>query len=104
MGVPKRYVLIPILLLLSGVAFAWGATLIINLNNSATVIIPNKNYAVEILPAGSTCQVYGSPVYNHSTNSTIAVNWGNINEPGNTSLLFCLENVGTASSSTFTQG
>lgn len=81
-----------------------AASLILNINNSATVTIATKNFALEILPNGSTCPAYGAPAYNLSSNSTISLNWGTITEPGSANFLFCLENVGTATSSTFTQG
>jgi len=102
MQIPKKYNLVIALLLISGVILAWGA-LSLNVNNSATVVIQQKNFAAEIIPVGSVCAAYGSPVYNVS-NSTIALTWPQIIEPGSVSLLFCLENVGSATSATFTQG
>ncbi len=104
MRIPRRYYPIPVVLLISGVVFAWGAaTLIININNTATVIIQPKNLALDILATGSTCPAYGSSAYSQS-NSTISLTWPSILEPGSSSFLFCLENVGTATSATFTQG
>jgi hypothetical protein len=102
MQFPKKYNVVVALLLTSGVILAWGA-LSLNVNNTATVVLQQKNFAVEIIQVGIVCPAYGAPVYNTS-NSTIALSWAAIAEPGSVSLLFCLENVGAATQANFAQG
>jgi len=102
MQIPKTYNLVIALLLISGVILAWGA-LSLNINNTARVGIQGKNFAAEIIPVDTVCPAYGSSVYDVS-NSTIPLTWPQIIEPGSVSLLFCLENVGTATSATMIQG
>ena len=98
----KKYNLVVALLLTSGVILAWGATLL-TVNNTATVILQQKNFAVEIVQVGTVCPAYGSSVYS-TTNSTIGLTWPAITEPGSVSFLFCLENVGAATQANFSQG
>jgi len=102
MQFPKKYNVVVALLLTSGVILAWGA-LSLNVNNTATVVLQQKNFAVEIVQVGTICPAYGSSVYSTS-NSTIGLTWQAIAEPGSVSLLFCLENVGAATQANFTQG
>ena len=102
MQIPKTYNLVIALLLISGVILAWGA-LSLNVNNTARVAFQDKNFAPEIIPVGTVCPAYGSSVYDVS-NSTIPLTWPQIIEPGSVSLLFCLENVGSATSATLIQG
>jgi hypothetical protein len=102
MQIPKKYNLVVALLLISGVIIVWGA-LSITVNNTATVILQQKNFAVEIVQVGTVCPAYGTSVYSTS-NSTIGLTWPAIAEPGSVSLLFCLENVGAATQANFTQG
>lgn len=102
MQIPQKYNLVIAFLLISGVVLAWGA-LSLNITNTATVVVQQKNLAAEIIPVGSNCPAYGGSAYN-SSNSTIAVAWPQIIEPGSVSLLFCIQNVGSGTSATFTQG
>jgi hypothetical protein len=100
--IPKRYYPLLIVLLISAVIIAWGG-MNLNLNNTATVTLAAKNLAVDIIPSDSTCPAYGAGVYG-LTNTTIALTWPVISEPGSVSRLFCLENVGTATQGTITLG
>ena len=102
MQIPRKYSLVIVFLMISGVILAWGA-LSLNVNNTATVVIEQKNFAAEIIPVGTVCPAYGASVYSVS-NSSIPLTWPQIIEPGSVSLLFCLENVGSATSATFIQG
>src|SRR5437867_1335116 len=102
MHIAKKYSLVIALLGISGIIFAWGA-LSLTVNNSATVVIRDRNFAVEILPVASSCPQYLSPLYSVA-NNTIQLSWPQVVEPGSVSLLFCLSNVGAATSAVFTQG
>ncbi len=102
MKIPKQYYAPLVLLLIAGAIFAWGA-LTLDISNTATVVVNAKNLAVDIIASTSTCPVYGSNAYSLS-NSTISLTWPTVNEPGSSGFLFCLENVGSSTSVTFTQG
>jgi len=49
MQIPRKYSLVIVFLMISGVILAWGA-LSLNVNNTATVVIEQKNFAAEIIP------------------------------------------------------
>ncbi len=102
MQIPRRYYLALILLIVSGLMIAWGASQL-SVSNTATVTLASKNFALDIIATSSSCPAYASNSYS-STNASLGLAWPSIAEPGSASFLFCLENVGTATSATFTQG